>query len=555
IGNGVVVSLEALLSESRMLMEQGVPVFERLSISPHCPLILPSHVRLDEAREQARGANAIGTTRRGIGPAYEDKVARRAVRVADLFDRERFATKLAEQLDFHNFVLQHYYRAPALDFRQTLEAQLAMGEQIAPLVTDVTRVLHELRATDANVVFEGAQGAMLDVDLGTYPFVTSSNTTAGFAGTGTGLGPRAFDGVVGVVKAYTTRVGAGPFPTELSDEYGEHMSRVGHEFGSVTGRRRRCGWLDAVALERSIVHSSVSGLIITKLDVLDGLDRLSVCVGYRVQGAVAHEPPMSVEAYAGVEPVYEELPGWRESTVGVTAYRSLPHNARRYLQRLESLAGTPRRGRRAAGPRALRIRHRAAAARPRAARARSVRRRSALLRYPAAERHPGGRRHPLPGRPLLALSHSRAARHAALPRGAVRRDLAVGAAAPRVGARGAARRAAARLGAGGARARGARESRCGGGRDLPARALCARAVARECAARGGGAFRARGRRCGRHQVLGRAVHRARPAGAGAHAGGHGVAAGPWGRAEGVAGGAHPRGTRRARATRARLRTA
>jgi len=272
IGNGVVVSLEALLSESRMLMEQGVPVFERLSISPHCPLILPSHVRLDEAREQARGANAIGTTRRGIGPAYEDKVARRAVRVADLFDRERFATKLGEQLDFHNFVLQHYYRAPALDFRQTLEAQLAMGEQIAPLVTDVTRVLHELRATQANVVFEGAQGAMLDVDLGTYPFVTSSNTTAGFAGTGTGLGPRAFDGVVGVVKAYTTRVGAGPFPTELSDEYGEHMSRVGHEFGSVTGRRRRCGWLDSVALERSIVHSSVSGLIITKLDVLDPVE-------------------------------------------------------------------------------------------------------------------------------------------------------------------------------------------------------------------------------------------------------------------------------------------
>ncbi|TLY82054.1 MAG: adenylosuccinate synthase [Gammaproteobacteria bacterium] len=341
IGNGVVLSLEALLSESRMLMEQGVPVFERLSISPHCPLILPSHVMLDEAREQARGANAIGTTRRGIGPAYEDKVARRAVRVADLFDRERFATKLGEQLDFHNFVLQHYYRAPALDFRQTLEAQLAMGEQIAPLVTDVTRVLHELRATQANVVFEGAQGAMLDVDLGTYPFVTSSNTTAGFAGTGTGLGPRAFDGVVGVVKAYTTRVGAGPFPTELSDEYGEHMSRVGHEFGSVTGRRRRCGWLDAVALERSIVHSSVSGLIITKLDVLDGLDRLSVCVGYRVQGAVTHEPPMSVEAYAGIEPVYEELPGWRESTVGVTAYGSLPHNARRYLERLESLAGVP----------------------------------------------------------------------------------------------------------------------------------------------------------------------------------------------------------------------
>ncbi len=341
IGNGVVLSLEALLNESRTLMDQGVPVFDRLGVSPHCPLILPSHVTLDQARELARGANAIGTTGRGIGPAYEDKVARRAVRVADLLEPERFAAKLEEVLDFHNFVLQQYYRAPALDFRQTLDAQLAMGKQIAPLVTDVTRVLRELRATDANVVFEGAQGAMLDVDLGTYPFVTSSNTTAGFAATGTGLGPRAFDGVLGVVKAYTTRVGAGPFPTELSDGYGEHMSRVGHEFGSVTGRRRRCGWLDLVALRRSIVHSSVSGLAITKLDVLDGLDVVRIGVAYRTQGAVTHEPPMSVEAYAGVEPVYEELPGWRDSTVGITSYESLPRNARGYLERLANLVGVP----------------------------------------------------------------------------------------------------------------------------------------------------------------------------------------------------------------------
>ena len=341
IGNGVVLSLEALLSESRMLLEQGVPVFERLRLSPSCPLILPSHVLLDQARETARGLNAIGTTGRGIGPAYEDKVARRAVRVADLFQRDRFAAKLGEVLDFHNFLLQHYYRIAPVDFQKTLDAQLAMADRIAPLVTDVTRALQELRVGDANVLFEGAQGAMLDVDHGTYPFVTSSNTTAGFAGTGTGLGPRAFDAVLGVVKAYTTRVGAGPFPTELFDEYGEHLSRVGHEFGSVTGRRRRCGWFDSVTLRRAIVNSSVSGLCITKLDVLDGLDTIRICVGYRLNGALTPEPPLSVEGYADVEPVYEELPGWRESTVGITCYEALPGNARRYLERLAQLVAIP----------------------------------------------------------------------------------------------------------------------------------------------------------------------------------------------------------------------
>ena len=341
IGNGVVLSLEALLTESGMLIDRGVPVFERLRVSPLCPLILPSHVMLDQARERARGANAIGTTGRGIGPAYEDKVARRAVRVADLFHRDRFASKLGEILDFHNFALQHYYRQPAVDFQKTLDAQLAMAERIAPLVTDVTRELQALRAASANVLFEGAQGAMLDVDLGTYPYVTSSNTTAGYAATGTGLGPRVFDGVLGIVKAYTTRVGAGPFPTELFDESGEHLSRVGHEFGSVTGRRRRCGWFDSVALKRSIVNSSVTGLCITKLDVLDGLDTLRIGVGYRINGEVSPDPPVSVEDYAGIEPVYEELPGWRESTVGVTAYEALPANARRYLERLEALVSVP----------------------------------------------------------------------------------------------------------------------------------------------------------------------------------------------------------------------
>jgi adenylosuccinate synthase len=341
IGNGVVLSLEALLAESDMLIERGVPVFERLRISPLCPLILPSHVSLDQAREHARGANAIGTTRRGIGPAYEDKVARRAVRVADLFQRDRFAAKLGEVLDFHNFVLQHYYRQPAVDFQKTLDAQLALAERIAPLVTDVTRELQALRDASANVLFEGAQGAMLDVDLGTYPYVTSSNTTAGFAATGTGLGPRVFDAVLGIVKAYTTRVGGGPFPTELFDEAGEHLFRVGHEYGSVTGRRRRCGWFDSVMLRRSIVNSSVTGLCITKLDVLDGLDTISICVGYRMNGVVSPDPPVSIEGYVGIEPVYEELPGWRESTVGVTDYEALPANARRYLERLEKLVKVP----------------------------------------------------------------------------------------------------------------------------------------------------------------------------------------------------------------------
>ncbi len=341
IGNGVVLSLEALLTESQTLIDKGVPVFERLRISPSCPLILPSHVALDRAREQARGVNAIGTTGRGIGPAYEDKVARRAVRVADLFQRDRFAAKLGEVLDFHNFVLQHYFKLPAVDFQSTLDALLAQGERIKPLVVDVTRELALLRASDANVMFEGAQGAMLDVDHGTYPFVTSSNTTAGGASTGTGLGPRAFDYVLGIVKAYTTRVGAGPFPTELFDEAGEHLARVGHEFGSVTGRARRCGWFDAVALRRSIVHSSVSGLCITKLDVLDGLETIRICTGYRMGGELLSEPPLFADAFADVEPVYEECPGWTESTVGITHYEQLPANARSYLERLQVLVGVP----------------------------------------------------------------------------------------------------------------------------------------------------------------------------------------------------------------------
>jgi adenylosuccinate synthase len=341
IGHGVVLSLEALFTEAEALIAQGVPVFERLRISPACPLILPSHVALDRARETARGANAIGTTRRGIGPAYEDKVARRAVRVADLFQRDRFAAKLGEVLDFHNFVLQRYFAQTPIDFQRTLDEQLQFADRVRPLLVDVTGELAKLRQRNANVLFEGAQGAMLDVDVGTYPYVTSSNTTAGGASTGTGIGPRMFDCVLGIVKAYTTRVGGGPFPTELFDEYGEHLSRVGHEFGAVTGRRRRCGWFDAVALRRSIVNSSVSTLCMTKLDVLDGLDVIRVCVGYRVGGETLSEPPLFSDAAADVDPIYEDHPGWKQSTVGLTALEALPDNARAYLRRIEKLVGVP----------------------------------------------------------------------------------------------------------------------------------------------------------------------------------------------------------------------
>jgi adenylosuccinate synthase len=341
IGNGVVVAPDALLAEMDELTQRGVPVTERLRVSPACPLIIPSHVALDKAREHAKGAAAIGTTGRGIGPAYEDKVARRALRVSDLAHRERFAAKLGEVLDFHNFVLQRYFGRDTVDFQRTLEQLLAQGERIQPLVADVVALLDDYRRAGSNVLFEGAQGALLDIDHGTYPFVTSSNTTAGGACTGAGVGPRSIDYVLGIVKAYTTRVGAGPFPTELLDEMGEHLARVGHEFGSVTGRPRRCGWFDAVALRRSIALNSVSGLCITKLDVLDGLDTIRICVGYRFGDQVSETPPLAADQYADCEPVYEDVPGWNSSTVGITRYQQLPENARAYLDRLQAVVGVP----------------------------------------------------------------------------------------------------------------------------------------------------------------------------------------------------------------------
>ncbi|MEM7502065.1 MAG: adenylosuccinate synthase [Pseudomonadota bacterium] len=341
IGNGVVLALDALITEAEALMANDVPVFERLSVSPGCPLILPSHAALDNAREKARGSSAIGTTGRGIGPAYEDKVSRRAVRVADLFVRENFAAKLGEILDYHNFLLQHYFKAPPIDFAQTLDEALSAAERIAPITTDVTQVLQDLADSGESILFEGAQGTFLDIDHGTYPFVTSSNTVAAAASTGTGIGPRHLDYVLGIVKAYTTRVGAGPFPTELFDDMGEHLATVGSEFGATTGRPRRCGWFDAVALRRSIINSSVSGLCMTKLDVLDALETIRICVGYEIDGEPVTGLPVLVDRFAECQPVYEDMAGWQESTVGVTSYDALPDAARDYLARIEALAGIP----------------------------------------------------------------------------------------------------------------------------------------------------------------------------------------------------------------------
>lgn len=341
IGNGVVLSPEALIKEVGGLEARGVPVRDRLRISPACPLILPYHVALDQARENARGEAKIGTTGRGIGPAYEDKVSRRGLRVGDLFHRERFAAKLGEVLDYHNFVLKNYYKVEPIDFQKTLEEALAFADWLKPLVIDVTARLHELRRQGANIMFEGAQGTLLDIDHGTYPYVTSSNTTAGGTSTGSGVGPLYLDYVLGITKAYTTRVGSGPFPTELFDDIGERLATRGHEFGSTTGRARRCGWFDAVILRRAIEINSISGLCLTKLDVLDGLDSIRICVGYRDDEGNLIEAPSDADSYTGLEPVYEEMPGWSESTLGIQAVEGLPAAAQAYIKRIEELVGAP----------------------------------------------------------------------------------------------------------------------------------------------------------------------------------------------------------------------
>jgi adenylosuccinate synthase len=341
IGNGVVLSPDALFAEVDELTENGVPVGERLRVSESCPLLLDHHIALDMARERARGKKAIGTTGRGIGPCYEDKVARRGLRVADLFDTDHFTTTLEQVMEYHNHALTSYFETDPVDFQKTLDKCLAHAERIRPLVADVTGILESFVAEGRPILFEGAQGTLLDIDHGTYPYVTSSNTSAGAAATGTGAGPGNLHYVLGITKAYTTRVGAGPFPTELHDDVGQRLGERGHEFGATTGRQRRCGWIDAVALRRSCFVNSVSGMCITKLDVLDGLDTVRLCTAYRIDGNDHASPPAGAEALERVTPVYEEMPGWSESTYGLKRYEELPANAVAYLKRLEELTGVP----------------------------------------------------------------------------------------------------------------------------------------------------------------------------------------------------------------------
>ena len=342
IGNGVVLSPDALLTEIKELEQKGIDVRSRLHISQACPLILPCHVALDKAREAFKGNAAIGTTGRGIGPAYEDKIARRALRVGDLFHRDRFVTKLTELLQYHNFILTQYYQQPAVDIEAILADSLVWADELQPMVTDITTCLHEHRRLGDAILFEGAQGVYLDIDHGTYPFVTSSNTCVGSVINGAGFGPRYLDYILGITKAYTTRVGGGPFPTELKDEVGQQLATRGNEFGAVTGRPRRCGWFDAVLLRRSIELNSLTGLCMTKLDVLDELDIIRIAVAYKdSHGKLLSRPPQAAEDFVGLEPIYEDLPGWRESTADITSVDQLPANALSYIKRIEDLLDIP----------------------------------------------------------------------------------------------------------------------------------------------------------------------------------------------------------------------
>jgi len=349
IGNGVVLSPEALFKEIEELESAGLNVCGRLRISEACTLILPYHVAIDQAREARRGASKIGTTGRGIGPAYEDKVGRRALRVQDLFDPKAFAERLRENLDYHNFVLTQYLGAPAVDFQETLDKMLSYAERLRPMIADVSQELYAVNREGKKLLFEGAQGTLLDIDHGTYPFVTSSNCVAGAASAGAGVGPQQLHYVLGITKAYCTRVGAGPFPSELYDAdnparqeaIGLQLATVGKEFGSVTGRPRRTGWMDAAALKRSIQINGVTGLCMTKLDVLDGLETVRLCVGYKIDGKAIDILPRGAVDVARCEPVYEDFPGWTQSTVGVTKWDQLPVEAQNYLKRIEEVSGIP----------------------------------------------------------------------------------------------------------------------------------------------------------------------------------------------------------------------
>lgn len=341
IGSGVVLSPEALLKEIDELESAGIKVARRLKIAPTCPLILPYHVALDQAREAARGTGKIGTTGRGIGPAYEDKVARRAVRVIDLFDEAQLKTKLQENIALYNVQLEHLFQAAPVDFDSVWAQIQGLAARIRPMVADVSRELTEMNARGDKILFEGAQGTLLDIDHGTYPFVTSSNCVAGAAAPGAGVAPQMLGYVLGIVKAYTTRVGAGPFPTELFDEVGAGLGERGQEFGATTGRARRCGWFDAAALKRAIQINGVSGMCITKLDVMDGLENINICTGYELNGETIDILPFGADAVAACTPIYETMPGWQDSTFGVKSYDALPQNAKNYLQRVAEICGAP----------------------------------------------------------------------------------------------------------------------------------------------------------------------------------------------------------------------
>ncbi|MCG2583147.1 adenylosuccinate synthase [Massilia sp. TS11] len=343
IGNGVVVSVGHLMQEIDKLTKNGIEVESRLKISEAAPAIMPYHVAIDVAREAARGANKIGTTGKGIGPTYEDKVARRAIRVSDLLNEQRFAEKLKENLDLHNFVLTQYLKSEAVDFQKTFDEAMALVPRLRPMVADVSSALYKANQAGANLLFEGAQGSLLDVDHGTYPFVTSSNCVAGNAAAGAGVGPNMLHYILGITKAYTTRVGSGPFPSELPTDagVGHHLSSKGHEFGTVTGRARRCGWFDAALLRRSVQINGVTGMCLTKLDVLDGLETLKICTGYKLDGRDVDVFPVGAEEAAACVPVYEEMPGWTESTVGAKSLDALPAAARAYIKRIEEVVGIP----------------------------------------------------------------------------------------------------------------------------------------------------------------------------------------------------------------------
>lgn len=342
IANGVVLCPEALMKEMQELEKNGISVKEKLLISESCPLILPYHIALDQAREKARGTKAIGTTGRGIGPAYEDKVARRGLRVGDLKDRQAFAEKLKSIMEYHNFALVNYYKAEAVDYNQVLNDIFAIADILLAMTVDIPTLLESARKKGEKIMFEGAQGTLLDIDHGTYPYVTSSNTTAGGVATGSGFGPRYVGYVLGIVKAYSTRVGAGPFPTELFDDVGEYLCKQGNEFGATTGRRRRTGWLDIVAVRKAVQLNSVSGFCLTKLDVLDGLKEIKLCIGYELpNGDITNIAPASADDMSEVKPVYETMPGWSESTFGLKSFEALPQAAKNYIKRIEELTETP----------------------------------------------------------------------------------------------------------------------------------------------------------------------------------------------------------------------